>query len=754
MAANPWTDRDGELPFLETKLAPPALRHGLVDRPRVQRALDVARDAALTIVTAPAGYGKTTAARVWCSHLNASLAWITLDAGDNDPVRLWRYVVSAVDRARPLGQAAMRRLKIPGGAVDGVVDELMNAISRLESELVIVLDEMQVVTNEDCFASIDRALDHLPVNAHILILTRMDPPLSLARLRASGALAEVRAADLAFTAAEAHALLVVLGHLELGSEEIEMLVEHTEGWPAALVLAWLWLRGADDPAQAVKAFGGQNRFVADYLSNEVLAALDEDSRAFLEGASVLGEFTAELCDAVLGRSDSAVRLGDLERSNLFVTRLEQGKWFRIHSLFADYASARLASRDPDEPGRIHRRAAKWLRSRGLRVAAIQHAAARGDDDLVAQILETDHLLLIREGSSQTLLRYVRTLPDDTLAQHLELSVAGATAAMLVGGHTLEQRRLLGIADRELGRRSPGAADYVEVAVSLVRAVTLDRGVAQAVCDGRRAVELASADVEEVITAALVSYSRALFFAGDLARASAMAMRALEHPSIEQATPSMVVARATLALIAIERGGLSAARAHADEAKVAVRRIGTSRSWLGANAAAALGLVLAVEGRLVEAEHELAAAERFFRDEVPTVHHTWLLVLLARVRIRRGHLADAETAMRVARHALVEIAGPGTVSALAEDVERELETVKGRARTGELLGPPSESEVAVLRLLATDLSTREIAERLFVSVNTVRSHRHALYQKLGVHSREDAVARAAALGVLTRRESPE
>jgi LuxR family maltose regulon positive regulatory protein len=711
-------------PLVEAKLAVPSVRHGLVDRPRLRRALDRRVDAALTLVAAPAGYGKTTAVRAWCARRDVAVAWVTLDAGDNDPALLWRYVATAVDRVRPgLGRGALRRLGEAGGPVEVAIDELMNGVAALGSELVVVLDDLDAVTSEECLASIDHALGHVPANLHIVLLARVDPALRLARLRAAGELVEVRADELAFTAAEARELLVVLGRLGLGAEEIELLVTRTEGWPAALVLAWLWLETVEDPARAVRAFGGDNRFVAEYLSGEVLAALDEDDREFLYGVAVLGEFTAEMCDAALDRGDSAARLVELERSNLFVSRLERGGWFRIHSLFAEYARARLASLEMGAPALIHRRAAVWARAQGLAVEAVAHAAAAGDHALVAELMVEHHLALIRGGAGGTVLRWGRTLPEEQLIQHPELASAAAAAAMLLGGRRLEQRRLLALADRGSGER-PGQADsYVEAAAGLVRAGTIDRGVGQAVLDGQRAVELAEADANanEILTGALVAYARALFFAGELDDASAVAVRALEHPMIERHVPSLVVARSTLALVAVERGRLASARGHAEQAKAAVGRIGTSRSWLGANASAALGVVLAAEGRLVEAEHELAAAERFFADEVATLHHTWLLVLLARVRARRGRLADAEATLRSARKALGELSDSGPVPALANAVAQELETARDRASAGEILEPPSDAELAVLRLLAGDLSVREIAARLVLSPNTIRSH---------------------------------
>ena len=738
--------------LVEAKLAMPRLRHGLVDRPRVRRALG-GGDAALTLVAAPAGYGKTTAVRDWCATLDAAVAWIALDAGDNDPVLLWRYVATAVDRVRPgLARDALRRLGVAGGPLDVAVDELLNAAAALERELVIVLDDLQTVTGQECLASIDHALAHLPANTRVVLVTRVDPALRLAELRAAGALAEVRQADLAFTSAEAHELLVKAGRLGLAAEEVDVVVERTEGWAAALVLAWLWLRTVDDLPRAVRAFGGDHRFVADYLSREVLATLDEDRRAFLRGAAVLGTFTAEFCDGVLDRTDSVARLAELEQSNLFISRLERGGWFRVHALFAEYARAQLDALEPGASARIHRRAAEWLASHGMSVHAVAHAAAAGDLELVAQLLVEHHLRLIRGGASRTLLRWVRTLPDQRIAEHPEVAVGAATAMLLIGGRSIERRRMLQLAEAADTGRSARAA-YVETAARLVRAVMIDGGVRQAVLDGRRAVALAEAGADEIVTGALTALARALFFAGELGEAQAVAVRALEGPASERPVPSLVVARSTLALIATERGRLVAARGHAEKAKAAVGRIGTSRSWLGANASAALGSVLAAEGSLAEAERHLVTAERFFADEVATLHHTWLLVLLARVRLRRGRLDAAAETLRSAQRALDELVDSGPTAALADAVQRELETARGRASNREMLEPPSEAELAVLRLMAGDLSAREIGERLFLSANTIRSHRRALYRKLRVHSRADAIARAAELGLLERTESP-
>ena len=457
-------------PLIEAKLAAPRVREVMVERLRLWTGPAAVADAVLTLVAAPAGYGKTTAVRAWCASQDAALAWVTLDADDNDPPRLWRYLATAADRVRPgLGRGALQRLAIPGGAIEDAVDELMNGIAAFGERLLLVLDDFHALTDERCIASIDRALSQLSGNARVILVTRVDPALSLARYRAAGLLAELRARELAFTRAEAHELLVTRGKIELGADEIEQLVEQTEGWPATLVLAGLWLRAVDDPAAAVRAFGGDQRFVAEYLSSEVLATLDEDQRSFLYGAAVLGEFTAELCDAVLDRTGSSDVLAELERSNLLVSRLERGGWFRIHSLFAAYARTQLASSEPAAATTIQRRAAEWLRSHGLPVEGLRHAAAAGDHESVAEVLVEYYLTLIRSGYGGTLLRWVRTLPDACVLEHPELAATAAAASVLAGESAIEQRRLIQLAGRAQSGQHGQSDAYVETWVSLVRA---------------------------------------------------------------------------------------------------------------------------------------------------------------------------------------------------------------------------------------------------------------------------------------------
>ena len=336
-----------EAPLAETKLAPPRLRPGTVERPRIMRALDTGAGVPLTLVAAPPGFGKTTAVRAWCGSRGCALAWVTLDSRDNDPHRLWTYVATAVDRIRQgLGRGALQRLGIPGTSTEDHIDELMNGLAAYGSDIVIALDDLHKVTDGDCLTSIRYALTQLPPGVRVIAMTRTDPRLRLSRLRASGHLVELRARDLAFTSTEAREL-VDRGELRgLDADEIEMLCDRTDGWPAALVLAVLWLRTVDDPHGALRDFGGRHQFVADYLSEEVFDSLSPDTRDFLLHVSVLRRFTAELCDGVLERSDSAAVLDGLESSSLLVTPLERGGWFEVHALVAEFAGLRLAALDP------------------------------------------------------------------------------------------------------------------------------------------------------------------------------------------------------------------------------------------------------------------------------------------------------------------------------------------------------------------------------------------------------------------------
>jgi LuxR family maltose regulon positive regulatory protein len=366
---------------------------------------------------------------------------------------------------------------------------------------------------------------------------------------------------------------------------------------------------------------------------------------------------------------------------------------------------------------------------------------------VAELLSQYHLALLRKGSARTLLRWVQTLPDEVLMDHPELALAAAAAATIVGQLTLVRRRFLELAGRARQRRPEHFGAHADALMALVRAVGVDAGVGEAVVQGRRAIVLAQAAGGDVLADALAGHAHALYFAGELDQAWEAASRAVEHPDAEHTALGHVMARSTLALVAVDRARLTSARVHAEKARAVTGRITSSRSWLGGHALVALGSVLAGEGDLAGAEREFVSAERFYADEVATVHHAALLVRLAEVRRRRGRLADAERTLLRAREAIDELPDCGVVSANAARAARELDLARSEAAGEGIVERPSDAELAVMRLLVSDLSARGIGQRLFLSPNTVRSHMRAIYRKLAVSSRADAVARASALGLL-------
>jgi LuxR family maltose regulon positive regulatory protein len=752
--ARPAVAGDRALPLVEAKLAPPRLRTDVVERPRLLKALEDAANARLILVAAPPGYGKTTAVRAWCAGRDAALAWVTADPGDNDPTRLWRYVATAVDRVRQgLGRTALHRLDVSGTPIEAVIDELANGVTAFGGELVVVIDDFQSVTDVECLATLDYALEHLPPTAHLVLVSRIDPGLRLPQLRARGALAEMRQDELAFTEPEAFELVVARGGLDVEAEDVETLCRRTEGWPAALFLATLWLRSVEDPRTAVREFGGSHRFVADYLSEEVLGRLEPELRSFLLRASVLGRFTAPLCDAVLDRADSASMLAELVRRNLFVAPLERGGWFSVHALFAEFARLQLTSADPAAGGEIHRRAARWLRLHHLPIEAVEHAAAAGLPELIAEILAESHLALIRSGGARTVLRWAGSLSDEQLVDRPEVAAAAATCALITDRKEIELRRLLALVDRARRDRPDRFTRYVEACAETLCAASVGRDVGEAVEAGRRAVEIAADEADDMLVAALAGYARALYFAGQPDLAWTVAVQAVEHPDAERRPPSHAVARAAMSLAAVDRDRLELARLHAEKAKSIVGAAGSSRTWLGANAATALGVVLLAEGRLADSERELSYAERFFRDEIETVQHVWTLALVALVRCRRGRLEEARAALASARASTGGLTDPGRIEQLVAEVDDEFEQTRKRATRGGILEQPSPAELAVLRLLPTDLSMRQIGAELFLSPNTVHTHTRAIYRKLGVASRAQAVARATTRGLLDESRSP-
>ena len=736
------------LRVLEPKLMLPRVHPRMLRRARLHEVLDREPGTALTMIDAAVGYGKTTLLRSWCIERPEAVIWMTLDAADDDPVRLWTHLATAVERlGEGLGGRALMCLGVRGATVETAVDELMNGLVAYGQPVTIVLDDLHTVGSERSFRSIAYAIERLPAKTRVLASTRSDPAISLARLRARGALVEIRSRELAFTVDEARDLILREG-IELSDESVELLVERTEGWPAGLYLAALWLRDIEDPAQGVRSFAGSARHVADYVTDEVLAALPRHTRDFLLGTSVLGRFTPDLCDAVLEREDSAVVLAELARSNMFLVALDAGgEWYRYHHLFGELLRLELGS---EQAPALRRRAAAWCRAHGLIEDAIEYAAAAGDAETVAELLAEHHLEFIWGGRLGQFLGWVRWLSSELLLEHPSLPVLGAFAAAMLAHSEVETQQLLSVAERARQQQPQLWSPHVEAVAEVTRAASIERGnVGAAVGHGRRAVAAARAGADVLSVGVLASLSQALFFAGELDEARRIALQAVERPDAPDVPDGYVGGLGLLALVDAEQGRPVSAEAWAGEAISFARKRFQADSWVTSLAHLGLALACTTIGRLDEAEREALRGERLRRSPQPTVGHAHALLVLAQVHVARSRLERATTVFERARREIAGFPDPGRLQAIAATVEQDLITARANAGNG-VVEQPTGAELAVLRCVAAGLSRRETGAQLYISLNTVKTHIRELYRKLGTTSRADAVARAEALSLLDRR----
>jgi LuxR family transcriptional regulator, maltose regulon positive regulatory protein len=427
--------------LLATKLNIPVPPPGLVSRPRLTERLDEGLGRGLVLVCAPAGYGKTVLLAGWARRMRYPVAWLSLDAGDNDPAQFWRHAVAALDRARPGIAARVSPLLGPPAppSFDALVTALINELAAQSDadEQLLVLDDYHVIHSPPVHTSLGLLLERRPPGLHVVLASRADPPLALARLRARGQLAEVRAADLRFTAGEAAALLAQVAAVpgsQLPQAAVAALADRTEGWAAGLQLAGLSLRGQRDVAAFVAAFTGSHRHVVDFLAEEVLEQQDEQVRTFLLETSVLERLSGQLCDAVTGGAGSQALLELIERAGLFLVPLDEVRgWWRYHHLFADLLRARLLDQQPGQAARLHRNAASWYQEHGLADDAIGHAVAAGDTTWAARLIEQhfDAVFYLR-GEAETIQRWLAVLPADLVRSRPRLLLAQALMAASSG----------------------------------------------------------------------------------------------------------------------------------------------------------------------------------------------------------------------------------------------------------------------------------------------------------------------------------
>ena len=424
--------------ILTTKLYIPPARSELVSRPRLIDRLTDGLTRKLIVISAPAGFGKTTLLGEWVGHSELPVAWVSLDESDNDLPRFLTYVVAALQTIdTDLGAAALSDLQSPQPLpTESILTSLINEVTETSQDFILVLDDYHRIEVRPIHDALTFLLDGLPPQMHLAIATRSDPPLPLARLRGRGELSELRAADLRFTANEAATYLNQVMGLDLSAEEVAALENRTEGWIVGLQMAALSMQGREDSANFVRAFTGSHHFVIDYLLEEVLQRQPERVRQFLVQTAILDHLNGPLCDAVTGQEDGRGMLESLERGNLFVVPLDdEREWYRYHHLFADVLQARLMEEQPNQIPDLHRRASEWYEQSDLPSDAIRHALAGEDFERAAGLVELAAPAMRRSRQDATIQDWVKELPDELVRARPVLSVV--TAWALLNGGELE-----------------------------------------------------------------------------------------------------------------------------------------------------------------------------------------------------------------------------------------------------------------------------------------------------------------------------
>ena len=560
--------------LLQVKLTVPRPSQRLISRPRLIALLDGTLGARLLLLSAPPGFGKTTALVDWLAASGTRCAWLSLDEADNDPIRFLRYLWAAVANVAADGASSLvgdgRSADVPDA-----IGEIATILAERPEPSLLVLDDYHLIEAAEVQRAVSILLDRLPAQAHLVIATRVDPALPLARLRARGELLEVRAETLRFTTEEARSFFAERMGLALSDSDVETLVARTEGWPAVLQLAGLSLVGRTDVSSSVRDFAATHRFVLDFITEEVLGRLDPDVSEFLLRTSVLDRLTGALCDSLTGKTDGQAMLERLERFNLLIVPLDdERRWYRYHRLFADLLRARLGVEHPDEPAGLHLRAADWYEREGIAGEAIDHALRSGDPRRARDLIAKASGQSIHRAEFMTARGWIDALPTDVVRSDPLLSTFYAYALALSGQADGVDRRL---ADAEAALPAAAAAGdpaaaTVPVHIFMIRSIVarLEHDRPAAVAHAEQAVMLLPHGLSPEREALLVGDAQAilghaLLDAGELDRAIDAYREA--RPLLQLAGNRLGVADITrnLARLEVRRGRLRAALAVCDEA---------------------------------------------------------------------------------------------------------------------------------------------------------------------------------------------
>ena len=742
-----------EAPFdlAEVKLAAPVARPGTVPKRDVIARLCASEMPCVTVV-APAGYGKTTLLARWADDDERPFAWVALDARDDDPVVFLRYIAAAIHRIEPLPAPVLDALSGPGGSSWTLrVPHVGGALAAVEQPLVLALDDLHAVANPSCLDVLAELFRYVPPGSQIAIASREEPPLPLARWRAEGSVCEIAAADLRLDEQEAGLLLEAAG-IGLETADVSELTERTEGWPAGLYLTALSLQAgapssAGIPSSVGASLNGDDRFVSDYFRLELLSRLPAAEAQFLKYTSVLDRMCGGLCDAVLETTRSAHTLETLERTNCFVVPLDRRTgWYRYHHLFGELLRDELERTEPDILPALNKRAMDWCIANNFTEAAIAYGHAAGETSTVAGLIDVLALPVHYDGRIGTLEEWLGWFSDDELRRYPALAIYGAWVRALTG-RPVEAERWLALADGATSTipLSDGSAT-IEPWVATLRAHMMPNGVEQSLADANLALSQLSRESAWFPVALLMEgVAQALLGATDRARDDLAAT--VELGLAIGAAEELVLAQAQLALLAAKEGAWGEAGRQAAAAQALVDDVGLADYSSSALAHVATARVALHDARRDDARAALTRAHRLR----PMLDHAipWLSIQVG-LELTRTHLglsdpAAARTVLAETDHLLELRPQMGT---LVEDVREMREHVAATSGSGgawamSLTG----AELRLLPYLATHLMFPEIADRLFISRNTVKSEAVAIYRKLGVSSRSEAIERAVEVGLL-------
>jgi LuxR family transcriptional regulator, maltose regulon positive regulatory protein len=740
-AADETSGRPDAPILLLTKLHPPLVPAQMVARERLFERLREGWGRRLTLVACPAGFGKSTLLAAWrdSEAQHRPVAWVTLDEGDDDAVVLWSHVVEALERACPeLADEGLGPLVATAPLLEVVLPRLANALAE-GPELALVLDDFHRLTARSTRDGVAWLVERLPATVQLVLSTRTDPALPLSTLRARGQLLELRADDLRFTTGEATEFLNDRLGLSLTTADVDLLVARTEGWPAGIYLAALSLSGTADKGALVRAFDGTSTHVVDFLASEVLSAHEAELQRFMLRTSVLERLCAPLCGAVLEEEGSAGALETLARTNLFLLPLDdRGEWYRFHHLFAQILRVELERREPDLVPALHLRAFEWHSRNGTADEAIHHAVSAGAFAEAGALIAETWVHYANAGRTASVLEWLRRIPEEIVDGDAQLLLVRAWVAALRGRESDMRRAIARVHDLgglQEGPLPDGFAS-LESSLSVLRA-TFGWGDVSAILEhGARSAEIEGPESpwRPVIAWGL---GWAHYLRDDLDEAERWLRETATLAPVTDQWIVGVAAIADLSLIAGRRGDRD------DQMRLALEAVDVARSC---------GLLDAIEDGEVHTAYGVALVDHGRPDEaIPELERgvflrrLWgqpldLVDGLIELGVGLAATGDARGAAATFDEAEEVIAGcrdPGALPNRLAAARRTARIMRAAAPGAEL----SDRERTVLRLLNSGLSEREIGRELYLSFNTVHSHVKAIYRKLGVSSRAEAVERA-------------